>query len=136
MENLLQPKFDKVMIIDDNEFDLYITGKLITNNNFAKNILEYNNASAALEYLVENQENKELIPQLIFVDIYMPLMGGFEFLENYKILSQTLTDNCKIIMVSSTIDDRDIFRARQDEDISLFAVKPITKSFFDGIFAR
>jgi CheY-like chemotaxis protein len=135
MENLLQPKFDKVMIIDDNALDLYITGKLITNNNFAKIVLEYNNASAALEYLAKNQENIDLMPQIIFVDIYMPLMDGFEFLENYKVLSQTLTDNCKIIMVSSTIDDRDIFRARQDESISLFAVKPITKSFFDGILA-
>lgn len=133
MENLMQPAFDKVMIIDDNNLDLYIAAKLITNNNFSKYVLEYNNASAALEFLAENQENKDVLPQIIFVDIYLPLMNGFEFLEHYKLLSPTLTDNCKIIMVSSTIDDRDIFRAKHDQSISLFAVKPITKSVFDDI---
>ena len=129
----MQPAFDKVMIIDDNNLDLYIAAKLITNNNFSKYVLEYNNASAALEFLAENQENKDVLPQIIFVDIYLPLMNGFEFLEHYKLLSPTLTDNCKIIMVSSTIDDRDIFRAKHDQSISLFAVKPITKSVFDDI---
>ena len=135
MENQIQPAFDKVMIIDDNALDLYIAAKLITNNNFSKYVLEYNNASAALEYLAENQENTDVLPQIIFVDIYMPLMDGFEFLENYKLLSPTLTDHCKVIMVSSTIDDRDISRAKQDQSISLFAVKPITKSVFDDILA-
>jgi CheY-like chemotaxis protein len=135
MENKTQPAFDKVMIIDDNALDLYIAAKLIASNNFAKHVLEYNSASAALEYLTENQENRDLLPQIISVDIYMPVMDGFEFLEHYKLLSPTLTDHCKIIMVSSTIDDRDIFRAKQDGSISLFAVKPITKSVFEDILA-
>ncbi|MGZ5255645.1 MAG: response regulator [Flavitalea sp.] len=135
MENQIQPAFDKVMVIDDNALDLYIAAKLITSNNFSKHVLEYNNASAALEYLTENQENTDLLPRIIFVDIYMPLMDGFEFLENYKLLSPTLTDHCKIIMVSSTIDDRDISRAKQDQSISLFSVKPITKRVFDDILS-
>jgi CheY-like chemotaxis protein len=135
MENLTQHAFDKVMIIDDNALDLYIGAKIITNNNFSKHILEYNNASAALQYLAENQENAYLLPQIIFVDIYMPVMDGFEFVENYKLLSPTLTENCKIIMASSTIDDRDIFRAKHDQSISLFAVKPITKSVLDDILS-
>lgn len=135
MEHQIQPAFDKVMIIDDNALDLYIAAKLITNNSFSKHVLEYDNASAALEFLAENQENTDLLPQIIFVDIYMPLMDGFEFLENYKLLSSTLTDHCKIIMVSSTIDDRDIFTAKHDQSVSLFAVKPITKSVFDDILS-
>ena len=135
IENLTQAAFDKVMIIDDNALDLYIAAKLIANNNFSEQILEYNNASAALEYLAENQENIDLLPQIIFVDIYLPIMDGFEFLENYNLLSPTLTDHCKIIMVSSTIDDRDIYRAKQDPSVSLFAVKPLTKSIFDHILS-
>ena len=135
IENLTQAAFDKVMIIDDNALDLYIAAKLIANNNFSEQILEYNNASAALEYLAENQENTDLLPQIIFVDIYLPIMDGFEFLENYNLLSPTLTNHCKIIMVSSTIDDRDIYRAKQDPSVSLFAVKPLTKSIFDHILS-
>ncbi len=135
MEHKTQPAFDKVMIIDDNALDLYIAAKMIANNNFAKHILEFNSAEAALDYLTENQENRDLLPQLISVDIYMPVMDGFEFVENYKLLSPTLTDHCKVIMISSTIDDHDIFRAKQDKTISLFTVKPITKSVFEDILA-
>lgn len=135
MERIMQAAFDKVMIIDDNALDLYIAAKLITNNNFSKHIFEHTSTSTALEYLAENQENTDLLPQIIFVDIYIPLMDGFEFLEQYKLLSPTLTAHCKIIMVSSTIDDRDICRAKHDQSISLFAVKPITTSVFDQILS-
>ena len=131
----MQPAFNKVMIIDDNALDLYIAAKLITNYNFSKYVLQYNNALAALEFLAGNQENTDLLPQIIFVDIYMPVMDGFEFLENYNLLSPTLTDHCKIIMVSSTIDDRDIFMAKNDNSISLFTVKPINNSIFDDILS-
>lgn len=133
MKNVSQPKFDRVMLIDDNSLDLYITSKLITNCNFASTIMEYDNATTALAYLVDNQNETIALPQIIFVDIYMPLMGGFEFLEKFKTLSQTAIDHCKIIMISSTIDDRDISKAKLDKTVSLFAVKPITTDFFNGL---
>lgn len=135
MNTELQPKFETVMIIDDNAIDLYISSRMITKNNFGKNVLQYNAAEEALKYLQDNQDNIPELPQVIFVDIYMPVMSGFEFLEAYDKLSQTLKNYCKAYIISSTIDNDDIARSRSDKNVVSFQVKPITKEFLDRIIA-
>ncbi|HEY4618959.1 MAG TPA: response regulator [Flavobacterium sp.] len=129
----LKPKFQTVMIIDDNTIDLYISSRLITKNYFGKKVLEYSNAMEALQYLQENQNNSIMLPQVIFVDIYMPLMSGFEFLEAYEKLPLDFKQNCRAYVISSTIDDDDIGRARRDKNVISFQVKPINKEFLDRI---
>ncbi|HSN47423.1 MAG TPA: hypothetical protein VLR29_01550 [Flavobacterium sp.] len=94
----LEPKFEKVMIIDDNNIDLYITKRLI-----------------------------------IFVDIYMPVMSGFEFLDAYDKLPAALKKYCKVFIISSSIDEFDIERSRLDKNLTAFQVKPITNEFLNNI---
>jgi CheY-like chemotaxis protein len=136
MTTEIQPKFEKVMIIDDNNIDLYITKRLIIKNNFGKEVLEYNAASDALKYLQDNQDNIPMLPLIIFIDIYMPAMSGFEFLEAYDKLPATLKKYCKVYIISSTIDEYDIERSRLDKNLTAFQVKPITKQFLDSIPAN
>jgi len=134
MEQLV-PKFEKVMIIDDNVIDLYITKRLIIKNNFGKNVIEYVAAADALKNLQDNQDNISLLPRIIFVDIYMPGMSGFEFLEAYDKLPAKLRKYCKIFIISSSIDENDIARAKMDKNLTAFQVKPITKEFLNSISA-
>ncbi|MBF4505264.1 response regulator [Flavobacterium sp. JLP] len=129
----LDPKFETVMIIDDNLVDLYIISRMVTKNNFGKNVLHYTEAQEAMKYLQENQENISKLPQIIFVDIYMPLMSGFEFLEAYDTLSTNLKNYCKTYIVSSTIDNEDIAQSNNNKNVVAFHVKPITKEFLDRI---
>lgn len=129
----LPPKFETVMIIDDNTIDLYISSRLIIKNNFGKKVIEYSDAREALQYLQDNQDNIAALPQVIFVDIYMPLMSGFEFLEAYDKLPNSLKNYCKTFIISSTIDDNDILRARRDKNVISFQVKPINKEFLNRI---
>ena len=136
MTTEIQPKFEKVMIIDDNNIDLYITKRLIIKNNFGKEVLEYNAAAEALKYLQDNQDNIPILPLIIFIDIYMPEMSGFEFLEAYDKLPNTLKKYCKVFIISSTIDENDIERSRLDKNLTAFQVKPITKEFLDSIPAN
>lgn len=131
----LPPKFESVMIIDDNAIDLYISSRLIIKNYFGKKVLEYSDANEALKYLQDNQQNISVLPQVIFVDIYMPLMSGFEFLEAYDKLPSDLKNYCKVYIISSTIDDDDILRARRDKNVISFQVKPINKEFLNRIIA-
>jgi CheY-like chemotaxis protein len=136
MTTEIQPKFEKVMIIDDNNIDLYITKRLIIKNNFGKEVLEYNAAAEALKYLQDNQDNIPMLPLIIFIDIYMPEMSGFEFLEAYDKLPITLKKYCKVFIISSTIDENDIERSHLDKNLTAFQVKPITKEFLDSIPAN
>lgn len=134
MEDLVT-KFEKVMIIDDNVIDLYITKRLIIKNNFGKNVIEYVAAADALKNLQDNQDNISMLPRIIFVDIYMPGMSGFEFLEAYDKLPAKLRKYCKIFIISSSIDENDIARAKMDKNLTAFQVKPITKEFLNSISA-
>jgi CheY-like chemotaxis protein len=131
-----QPKFERVMIIDDNVIDLYITRRLIIKNLFSKEVLEYYSADKALKYLQNHQEKPHLLPQIIFIDIYMPVMSGFEFMEAYDKLTTTLNSDCQVYILSSTIDENDIERSYNDKNITAFQVKPITKEFLESIVAN
>ena len=133
MSQELQPKFKKVMIIDDNSIDLYVTSRMITKNIFGKEVIECISAEEALQYLKANENNISALPEIILVDIYMPLMSGFEFMEEYDKLSPTLKNHCRAFILSSSIDELDMTRAENDKNVVSFQVKPITKQFLESI---
>ena len=120
------PKYNKILIIDDNYIDNYITSAIIKKNNLANDLIEFDNGLKAIEYLEQNKDNDEELPDLILLDLYMPLMDGFEFLNLFEKIDFTSTKKCKICIVSSSIDDNDIIKAKLDKNIYTFISKPLT----------
>lgn len=133
MKDELQVNFESVMIIDDNRIDLYIVSRMITKTGFGKRILQYSSAIEALKYLQENKENIPGLPDVIFVDIYMPGMSGFEFMAEYDKLPTALKKHCKVFIISSSIDERDLTKAEKDKNIVAMKEKPITKEFLNEL---
>jgi CheY-like chemotaxis protein len=132
MKDEIPAKFQNVMVIDDNRIDLYIASRMITQNNFGKKVMQYSSAIEALKFLRENQENISELPDVIFLDIYMPGMSGFEFMEEYDNLSAPLKNICKVFLISSSLDELDITRANNDENIVDMNDIPITNEFLIG----
>jgi CheY-like chemotaxis protein len=133
MNEEISHRFESVMIIDDNLIDLYIASRMITKNNFGKKVMQYSSAIEALKYLQENQKNIPQLPEVIFVDIYMPGMSGFEFMKEYDKLSAPLKNLCRVFIISSSLDEQDVTCANNDKNIVAMKEKPITKEFLTDL---
>ncbi len=111
------------MIIDDNRIDLFIHHEFIKQMNIAHTVQEFAFASEAIKFLEENEASKW--PQLILLDIHMPIMNGFDFLEKYATISGKLRENCKIIIVSSSLDVGDKEKVKENPLVLGLLEKPL-----------
>ena len=123
-------KFNSLMLIDDNEIDNLINQKMIESIDLSENIFIHSGAKSALEYLkniekIKDDENK-FLPQIIFLDIDMPIMDGFQFIEEFCKLSDNIKNNCKIIMLTSSLNPKDMVKSQLSQFIHSYLNKPLT----------
>ena len=114
------------MLIDDNVIDLKINSKLISISKIFEEIIVCQSGEEALNYLNSQVKNPQLLPNYILLDIQMPEMDGFEFIEQFKKLPKIISDMCKVAMLSSTLDFGDIKRAEANPYIIKLLKKPLS----------
>jgi CheY-like chemotaxis protein len=115
-------------VIDDNEVDRYIARHILTKNHFTEKITQVNSAIEALEYLDSLQADGINFPDMIFLDIMMPEMDGFGFLEEFSKYKQS---NPAVVMLSSSSDRGDIERAGKHPAVVKFLTKPLHPSMLE-----
>jgi len=125
--------YKRVMLVDDNEIDNIINEKIIEATNFAENILKFQTGQEALEYLSDHQNNLGELPEIVFLDINMPIMDGFQFLEDFEKFSDDVHAKCKIIMLSSSISPKDIDRAASSRYVKKYLNKPLKPRYLEAI---
>jgi CheY-like chemotaxis protein len=120
--------YNRVMLVDDNDVDNYISQKMIALSKFSKNILVKNNGKSALEFLEENQNNLELLPDIIFLDISMPIVDGYVFLYEFEKYSEVLKNKSKVVILTSSDNKQDIERMNDNEFVFKYVTKPLTEA--------
>ena len=99
-------KFNSILIIDDDEFDLFIARNILIRNNSADIIFTETSGRAALHFLLNTKE----VPDLILLDYLMFEMNGLEFIEEFKRLPTHITEKCKIVLLSAMVKFYEIDR--------------------------
>ena len=115
-----------IMLIDDDAVTNMINTKIIKMNS-SFDVHEYANAELALEQLKQwCQSYPEKLPFIIFLDINMPIMDGWEFLEKFQELPNIAHEKSKIFVLTSSIDVEDIEKAKAYRVVGDFVSKPLT----------
>jgi len=118
------------MLIDDNEIDNLINQKMIEAAAIAETIYIHTGARSAIEFLknVEKLDvaGKDLLPSIIFLDIDMPLMDGFQFLEEFDKLTERTKAKCEIVMLTSSINPQDMSKSKKNKYVREYINKPLS----------
>lgn len=123
----------KVLLIDDDEVNNFVCESIIRNHKFAEEVLSFERAEDAIEFLKNSVNYKKEFPDLIFLDINMPGMDGWTFLEEYRQLPEQFTKSCSLFMLSSAVDRKDIMSAKSNEEVKEFFSKPLSPEILDII---
>lgn len=129
-------KFDTILIIDDDQINNFLFSRIIKLSDISHNIHTELSAKVALRSILQNIETSHKLPDIIFLDINMPVMNGWEFLEEYQKIPKSVRKNIKLYMLSSSVCLEDINKSKEYADVVDYISKPLTKEILFKIHAQ
>lgn len=129
-------KIDIACVIDDDEIYTFTVKRIIDNSQLANKTLFFPNGQLALDFFKEYLHQTDSLPDLILLDINMPILNGWQFMDEFIKLSPLIPKRIVVYIVSSSVHDADIRKARSYEQVSDFIVKPITTEMFKRMIAE
>lgn len=122
-----------VMLVDDSETDIFLHSIIIEQASFASNILTFEDGRDALNYLMSHKDDPEKLPCLLLLDLNMPLMNGLKFLEEWEKFPEDIQKKCKIVMLSSSENPKDIEAATSNKYVLDYFVKPLSTEALEKV---
>ncbi len=125
-------------VVDDNEIDIYQVSRIVKKSGAVEKFYSFSDGQEALDHFLDFDSSKNKFegyfpPTVILLDINMPRMDGFGFLEKLSKLPKEWQDKIIIMMLTSSDQERDQERAKEFPNIKQFFIKPFTKSHFDAL---
>ena len=125
----------RLAVVDDDEVFQLIIRKQIEMNDLKCEIVQFLNGKDILDFLVANHNNQQDLPDIIMLDVNMPIMDGWEFLDAYRDLSLDIRKKIRLYMVTSSVIQSDIDKAKRDKNILRFISKPISNQQLSEILS-
>lgn len=126
------PPIQSLCLIDDDVIYQFAVKLNLNQLRLAREVITFSNGELARDFFITNSKVAELLPDVILLDINMPVMDGWDFLEWFKEYKSHFPKPISIFMVSSSIDRRDIDKAKSYAEVKDYISKPLTDgSFFE-----
>lgn len=133
----MNPKLNCVLLIDDDEPTNFLNQIIVESLECTKQIKVAQSGEEALDYLAHaDNKNPSATPDLIFLDINMPAMNGWEFLEKYRTLVHDSKGKAMIVMLTTSLFPEDKMKANEIPEVSAFENKPLTEEKLTGILKK
>jgi len=131
-------KIELACIIDDDKIYVNLVRKIIEIKKLSENLLIFKNGLEALDYfkMILSNLTEDKLPEIIFLDLNMPVMDGWEFLGEFVKIKNNFAKKISLYVVSSSIDPRDLERAKSFNLVTDYLIKPIELKKFEKIFDR
>jgi CheY-like chemotaxis protein len=126
-------KINTFCIIDDDPIYQFTTSLLLKKSDLVNKITLFSNGLEAINFLKNEMGNIENIPDILFLDVNMPVMDGWEFLEEYLLIKPMIPKKIVIYMVTSSVDEKDVLRAKNISALSGYLVKPISSQKIEEV---
>lgn len=126
-------KYKTVLLVDDSHIDNMIGSKILKSSYYAERVLVMPSPQEAIDFIRESASFQMDIPEVLFLDIRMPEMNGFDFLEELSMIDGIADYNMKIYVLSSSLDPQDYNMIIQNKLISKFIGKPLTAEILNSI---
>lgn len=121
------------ILIDDVPMNNLLSRYILKNNYPGSQIVEFTDPLLGLEYIKDHCNNASDVLYIILLDIYMPLVDGWDFLDSYEKLNDEVKENCGIYVLSSSINKADSDKANANKNVIGYALKPLTESIISRI---
>lgn len=123
-----------VMLVDDSSIDNFVNKKIIARYEFASDIIDFTRPKEALSYLAElNNDESQIVPSILFLDLDMPVISGMEFLDAFDLLSEKIRRKMDIVILTSSINPADVEICNTHNSVLTFLHKPLVKHNLDEL---
>ena len=120
-------------LLDDDDLARFLAEKIIKRTHLVDKIRSFSNVNDAIEFIKNNVDNPDVLPEIILIDLNMPIKDGWDFIEEFVKFKPLIDKQIALFLLTSSILPEDIVKAKKLSEVSGYIIKPLSEDKFKAI---